>query len=419
MNSSALLLKPYLYKLKDWLVYALVLVFLFGVYGNYKIEVNGMVFPVVLCLLSAPLIMLLQFNSSMVVRYRFLFLYLYFAFLSVFISYGDSSFYADKLKGFVYLVISISFSYLIFRVLLSWDIKRIERLFTIILALLIVGLFLEVYTSFKAVSDQFREVVFASGMYGADEADLNIGGRVRPKLFTAEPSHVAKFALLCVLILFFIKEKKYVFQTLFLTFVLLFLTRSYIMLAVFPIVFASQIVVSKRVLSALLMLLLTIIALVIFIYTNLYLSERVASIASSNDGSIFIRLISPVYIAYEVFNLNPLFGVGISGTEVITDVISKVLSDYGVDTQRIEGKEHLMIYNAMWLHWIYFGVLGGIIQIAVMCLFLIDMKSRSILFFLFVILIISNLMGGINGMRFWFFFFMLLLPFVHKGRQWT
>src|SRR5262249_29587708 len=56
---------------------------------------------------------------------------------------------------------------------------------------LIVGSLLENYTGLRAISDQFRRAAYPSAyIYDADLRDQIIYGRIRPKLFTSEPSYV-------------------------------------------------------------------------------------------------------------------------------------------------------------------------------------------------------------------------------------
>ena len=53
--------------------------------------------------------------------------------------------------------------------------------------MIVVGAALENYTGFRAISDAFRQK-FYDGVYRADLRDQILYGRIRPKLFTSEPS---------------------------------------------------------------------------------------------------------------------------------------------------------------------------------------------------------------------------------------
>jgi len=72
-----------------------------------------------------------------------------------------------------------------------FDRRRLSRIFLLFCLIVLVGCVLEnVASPFRNLSDAFRAKMFASGVYVADARDQLFYGRIRPKLFTSEPSAV-------------------------------------------------------------------------------------------------------------------------------------------------------------------------------------------------------------------------------------
>ena len=86
--------------------------------------------------------------------------------------------------------------------------------------------------------------------------------------------------------------------------------------------------------------------------------QRLDTIADGSDNSFAIRVTGPAMVAWETIARYPFFGAGIGGREAILDVLMQVYTPL----VHIEGILHVLefsITNAFWVHWIFFGLVGG------------------------------------------------------------
>ena len=93
-----------------------------------------------------------------------------------------------------------------------------------------------------------REKIFKGNLYDADLRDIYFYGMIRPKLFTEEPSHVAKFYLICLFVWFSLSENKvrYIIMLLF-TVLGIVLIRSHLVLIIIPITIIVEAFYRKKV----------------------------------------------------------------------------------------------------------------------------------------------------------------------------
>jgi hypothetical protein len=95
--------------------------------------------------------------------------------------------------------------------------------------------------------------------------------------------------------------------------------------------------------------------------SHLY-AERLQEVLSGRDPSFFYRVIGPALVAFEVMAEHPLTGVGLTSEQFATDLAVNVFvqspnysSAWGFT------KLSEVLTNYFWLHWIYLGVVFGII----------------------------------------------------------
>ena len=155
---------------------------------------------------------------------------------------GPYEFFFERFKGIIQLIYSSSIALLFFINIRRWDVKSVSRLFLGFFIFILIGTALEVYTPFKHLSDEFRHMVFRWGLYEADMRDLYTYGKVRPKLFTSEPSSVASFYVLSLFVWFSLSEnnRRYLLYLFFIT-LGLFLIRSPIIILSIPLALAVEI----------------------------------------------------------------------------------------------------------------------------------------------------------------------------------
>ena len=104
---------------------------------------------------------------------------------------SDYSFLGKRFTGLLQLTYSLVIAYAMFLTLLQGDRRQIARILLIFCLAIIAGCLLEQYGGLRRVSDAVRERLYQMDqVYDADLRDQVLYGRVRPKLFTSEPSAV-------------------------------------------------------------------------------------------------------------------------------------------------------------------------------------------------------------------------------------
>jgi len=177
--------------------------FLCGLYtGVFFYFTDKLFIPFVICGLTAPYFILKNINS---IRLPYLapLIYIYaITVLGMVFAPEVSEVFFERFKGLVHLIYSSSIGLLFFINMRKWKPELVSKLFMGFVLFILVGAMLEVYTPFKYLSDEFRHWGFRSGLYEADLRDIFTYGQIRPKLFTSEPSHVAKFYILSLFVWF-------------------------------------------------------------------------------------------------------------------------------------------------------------------------------------------------------------------------
>lgn len=113
--------------------------------------------------------------------------------ITILLSPDPGGFLVEHLLSLALLTGSALAAYGAYRELRTIPIETALRWSLAILGVLIALATLEVWTGFRDVSNAVREYLFADRfIYAADVRDIAIAGRIRPNVFTQEPSHLAK-----------------------------------------------------------------------------------------------------------------------------------------------------------------------------------------------------------------------------------
>ena len=340
-------------------------------------------------------------------------------------------YFGERVKGLAYLSYSMGFAYALFLELRQWERREVAGLFKLLSILIVVGCLLENYTRFRGVSDAFRFAVFRSGVYEGFDRDLETFGMIRPKLFTSEPSYVALLFLFFSTIWLGLSQerRKYLYHGL-LTAMALFQIRSPIILLAAPIALVVMFYLDYGGLRNFLRMLgmrelVAVMFIALFVVTFLYvafstiMARRVQLILAGRGQSFAARIVAPPLIAYQTIKEYPVFGAGITGKEAIEEQMGDIFIALGFAfaVQKWKAADALVHKNAnfFWLHWIYFGLLGGI---GVLWLVYRLMKSLGVTHFYFcfmTLLIISQTTGGYVGTRTWTIVFMVFLVSTFRG----
>src|SRR5215475_7179389 len=107
------------------------------------------------------------------------------------LSATDWSYLPKRFTGLLQLSYSLVISYALFLTLVRSERNQIAALLLAFCVAILIGCLLETYGNLRPLSDKVRGMIFDGGMvYDADLRDELLYGRVRPKLFTSEPSAV-------------------------------------------------------------------------------------------------------------------------------------------------------------------------------------------------------------------------------------
>jgi hypothetical protein len=326
------------------------------------------------------------------------------------------SYLGERMKGLLYLCYSLWVAYVFYALLRGADRKRVARWAGILAVAIIVGSLLEDYAGLRAMSDMFRHVAFDPDLlYENQLRDIALFGQVRPKLFTEEPSYVALAFLLATFVWFGLTQTRLRHVTLMaLTATAFFLIRSPIVLLTLPGAVVTELLLSspgrwmsvtRRVRRRVRIALLGAATIVgLGIAGGTVLKARWERVREGRDLSTLIRIVGPVVIAKDVITEYPLWGVGVTGKELLRREVTRVFGGLGFqvyDTNKI--------INATWLFVIYYGVLGGLLFGVGFLALMRGLERRYQVGSLILVGGFGQAMGAFVGVRFWLFVFMVLL----------
>ncbi len=187
--------------------------------------------------------------------------------------------------------------------------------------ILLLGI-LEIFTTFKQVSDAFRAAVYSEGLYASDTRDYQLAGFVRPKTFASEPSHAAWSLCMLVLCSIAFRPTRANFIVAFSILVagtLIFFSPNTAVTAVFLVLSAIVLFWDRRRIKATVITLSVacVVALpAAVLITSALIGERNNAL-TGYEGSYYVRIIQPVEMARAALAYNWLFGVGFGGVEAI------------------------------------------------------------------------------------------------------
>src|SRR3954468_1446996 len=174
-----------------WPDMALILLFLFGIYTSINYQITAKI-PVPSVLAGVAGLLLLwrrreQFEQRQLMGLMGL---IAFFLLTVLVS-PNWHFLSKRFTGLVQLTYSLVIGYALFLTLLQGERRQIAKLFLGFCIAIVIGCILEQHAGLRPISDEFRFAMYTrSQVYEPDLRDLVLYNRIRPKLFTSEPSAV-------------------------------------------------------------------------------------------------------------------------------------------------------------------------------------------------------------------------------------
>ncbi len=408
----------------------LVALFLLGLYLGVALMLpGGTPFPSFIAGLAGGLL-LLTHRVCMTERHIVAILAVLVLYLLSILGAPDYSLLGEHFKGFIQLSYSLVIGYAFFLALVRYDRRRLAAIFLAFCIAILVGCVLETYTALRDVSDAFRERVFHTGVYVADLRDQILYGRIRPKLFTSEPSAVTFAFALFAFVWYVLSQArgKIVIYLLLLGAAYYFMRGPTLVLAAALIPAYEMLLATRkglpggRRMDAGRMIVAAVLALglalaVVPFLQNFY-AERIQQIASGQDPSFFARVIAPPILAFKIIEHYPVAGAGLTGWEYLEDMTQQIYAsaEWFSSNYRFQGAAN-SITNYFWLHWIFLGLLWGTVILIALTIMLKTMGVPSVLFCWIVWAAFGQGAGSYVGPQTWAVLFLAAAAAVVHERE--
>lgn len=375
--------------------------------------------PGFITIFSVPFMLLYFRNSIKKIDLRLVTSLFIIFIISAFFSIGAEYLNTKLFKGVVQSTASILSGLLLYRYLEEGGAKQFETVLTSILILIFFGTFFEVIGVLKGPSDAFKE--FAYGRYDLGyqnytnfERDFTLAGFIRPSLFVSEPSLVS-IGFSAFLICWFMVASYDKFIKLTTAFVgifgmMLFTVSPILIITLFMVVVISvfqeiQILTIFKLFAVFVLFLVSLVGFITVLEIDLFsrLSQRtfdaIYYMGTLGVTSENVRLVFPFLTMIDVIKISPLFGVGISGKDIVIDITSLPYIDL----------PFLLGSNNFALMIIYLGVLGSTLFCISFYKYLKHkFNSKSIWLIGILVFCLMFMMGGFETPRFWGIVFCLI-----------
>jgi hypothetical protein len=396
----------------DGLDMLLVGIYLLGLYLGVSLEVSAKV-PLT-CAPSgvAGLIMLWRRRDQIANRHLAGLLMVVTVYLCSVLAASDYAFLSKRFTGLLQLTYSLVIAYAMFLTLVHGERQQIAAILLAFCIAIIIGCLLETYAGLRTVSDAVRAKLYhMDEVYGADLRDQVLYGRIRPKLFTSEPSAVT-FAythyssLWLVLSQWRWKLPAYLGLMGLALLVLPGPTLVLMLLLSVPyFIFLSgtrlgqRSSVTRTVGAVALSALLIGIAIV---GGKIFFAERLDELASGRDASFFYRFTGPMLVAANIFHHHPWAGAGLTGEPFIAnDVMNVYMNSPSFQAAWRITRIADVLTNYVWLHWIYLGLVWGVLCAVAISVWLRMLGVPSVLYCWAVWIILGQASGAYVGPKTW------------------
>lgn len=322
----------------------------------------------------------------------------------------DLSFLGKRFTGLLQLTYGLVISYGMFLTLIRADRVQVSRILLGFCLFIIIGCVLENNTGLRTLSDLVRARLYDSAVvYDADLRDVLLYGRVRPKLFTSEPSAVT-FA-----------------YTQFSSAWLVVSPWRWKLLAYFALVGLALVVLPGPTLVLMLLLVvpylillsggrhrrspariigMTVISVVLLagaiVLGQSIFAARLAQLSHGDDASTFYRFTGPMLVAFDIFRHYPWAGSGLTGEPFIADLVMHAyMNSPSFQSAWKIPRISDVLTNYFWLHWIYLGLVGGVIILAGLSAWLRLLGVPSVLYCWAVWVVLGQASGAYVGPKTW------------------
>jgi hypothetical protein len=400
-----------------WVDMALVAIFLVGLYTNYTIMLSQKVpFPSVPSGIAGLILLWrrrdLITNRALAAFIAVLLLYL----LSIFAA-TNIAYLQRRTNGLIQLTYSLTIGYALFLTVSHASRRQVANLFLGFALVILVGCLLETYGGLRPISDAVRNVLYRKGVYENDLRDLMFYNRVRPKFFASEPASVTFcYTLFSFLWLVISPWRGKLLVYLGLVAAGLFAMPGPTLLLMLLLLLPYLLFLSSRrsghldLGRFLVVLMGALIFLGIFVVVGQTLfPHRLEAVTSGNDPSFFYRVQGPALAGLHMMAFYPFAGAGLTGEPFIEAEVTNLYlrsSYYSAGWQVVTPATELLI-NYFWLHWIYLGIVCGVVIAAAITKWLRVMGVLSPAFCWMGWAILGQASGAYVGPTCWAVLFLL------------
>lgn len=394
----------------DILDQALIALFLIGLYLGVSLQITSKIPLTCAPSGAAGLMLLWRRRDDIEPRHLAGLLGVLALYLASIVIASDLAFLGKRFTGFLQLAYGFVISYGLFLTVIHGERRQIARILLAFCLAIIAGCVLESHTSLRAISDAVRDRIYDSSVvYDADLRDQLLYGRIRPKLFTSEPSAVTfAYTHYCSawLVISPWRWKLPVYLGL-IGLALVVLpgpTLVLMLLLTIPYVIFLSGRHGRRSPTRLfgaVALSLLLIGLTVAVGQTLF-AARLAELARGEDASFFYRFTGPMLVAFDVFRHYPWAGAGLTGEMFIADNVMNVyMNSPSFQAAWRISRIGDVLTNYFWLHWIYLGVVGGVLMFVAISVWLRMLGVPSILYCWAVWLILGQASGSYVGPKTW------------------
>jgi len=393
----------------------LVVLFLLGIYLGVDARLPGGI-PIPGVMAGAAGGLLLLKNAGRIAeRHLVLLVIVLVVFLLSVLTAPNYAFLGERFKGFIQLSYSLTIAYGFFLAATRFDRRPLALVFFCFCLVILAGCALENFTAaFRNLSDAFRAQVFATGVYVADVRDQIFYGRIRPKLFTSEPSAVT-FAYTLFAFAWYVLAKARLKLIIYLGllgagYVLMRGPSLFLGVAAIPV---YEVLLAARrgppwavrynaTAATGAIVVATVVSTGAVLVGEVLYQERINAIVSGQDISFFSRIIAPLLTAIEVVAEHPVGGAGLTGWEFIESTVQHIYANApGLTSNYYFGNAAQAITNYFWLHWIFLGLFWGSAVLVALSGFLRTLGAPSLLFCWAIWVVFGQSSGGYVDPRTW------------------
>jgi hypothetical protein len=385
-----------------WADMALLVVFLIGLYTHYTIQIAAHVpFP------SAPagiagMAMLVRQRNRVTPLAAMTLIGVILLYLVSLLCATDMAYLGRRFNGLIQLVYSLVIGFAAFLTITRASRRQIAALFLGFSLVILIGCLLEDYAGLRPISDWVRERLYSRGIYDSDLRDEILYGAIRPKFFASEPAAVT-FAYSLFLFIWLVasrlRGKLVVYVAL--VGIGIFAMPGPTLLLMLLLILPYELFLAGRdgdgagrSQESLRLLKFTVLACglvaAVVVLSQTVFAARLKDIVAGNDASFFYRVLGPALAARDILLHYPIAGAGLTGEPFVEKQIVDVYAqspNYSVAWTIVSPATELLI-NYFWLHWIYLGLVWGVVMIAAVTAWLkvLDVPSPAFCWFAWAIL---------------------------------